>query len=762
MEIFSGRSQRIASWTLFTLALAYAFAAGLRTVADFDAGWIIAMGRFLVGHHQVPRIEFLSYTAFGIPWIYPSFGGGLLYLAYAVGGFAALSWINAFACTGVIALSVGRPRLLTCALAVFAVPSVALRTAPRAELFTTFFFAAFLAVMRKYRREGKSYVWSLPLMMIVWVNAHPGFAVGIALLGVYVLLELLDHCIVSTRAEATARLKRAAPWIALTILATLINPWGGGVFQGLVAQNNVGALQNIQVGEWSSVRLTAASLEGMFQFRDPNGSFWWLLFFACIVVLVALYRRQFGYAVLLIGAAYLSVNHLRFQALFAIVVVVIAGEVAVPPLWPSVKPRPRSLLYSAATIMMAALALLHIADTVSNRWYLADGELSLFGTGLSWWYPQRAAGFIEGNALPHNLFHDYNSGGYITLRLGPGYRDFADGRAIPFSGEILAEQAALVHSPPNSDVWTQVAERRGINTIELSLARFGGLESVPLRDYCESKEWKPVYLDDVSIVLLRNRPENQQWIGRLAVDCAHHRVAPPPVDPASVRGRAELYNYYANTASIYYVLGRDNDASDAISRAENLFNGDPNLFMLAGQLAQANGKFAEAEAHYRRSLQIRPTDNGWYLLARLFIAQKNYGEAAVAVQHSADLAVLPAERYRLLGNLELAMNKPADALPAFDRAESFGRKLAPLTSYPAFRAKISEGRGRAWLALHDANRATTFAEESTRLAPEPQRWNLLADCYAAQGRSTEAEEARARASVASPSSGDGRGNDHPK
>ena len=154
--------------------MAYAFASGLRTVADFDVGWILAMGRQLVAQHQVPRTEFLSYTAFGVPWIYPSFGGALLYLAYAAGGFAALSWVNALACVAVVALAVGRPRVLTSALAIFAVPSIVLRTAPRAELFTTLFFAVFLALLRRHRQEEKSFLWLLPLIMIAWVNAHPG------------------------------------------------------------------------------------------------------------------------------------------------------------------------------------------------------------------------------------------------------------------------------------------------------------------------------------------------------------------------------------------------------------------------------------------------------------------------------------------------------------------------------------------------------------------------------------------------------------
>jgi tetratricopeptide (TPR) repeat protein len=748
MDLLSERSRRGVAWALFGLALAYAFAAGLRTVADFDVGWLLATGRYLVAHHQVPRTEMFSYTASGVPWIYPPFGGALLYLVYTVGGFAALSWTNAIACAAVVAIAVGKPRPLACALAILAVPSLALRTAPRSELFTTVFFAAFLMLLWRQLRGKKSWLWLLPPMMLVWVNAHQGFAAGIALLGIYVAMEFEQFQFVSRRAEAVARLRSAAPWIALTLAATLINPWGAKIYQELGAQDKLTALQSAQGSYWSGARLTAAAFAGAFQLRDPDSSYWWLLIFAGVAAVSALYRRRLFVAMLLVGAAYISLVHLRFQALFAIVVIVVADDVFAGLLWTAGESMFRATVRAAAVLLIAALALMHIMDTVSDHSYLATGDLSLFGPGLSWWYPERASGFIAGNALPAQIFNDHNSGGYLTFRLGPKYRDFADGRAIPFGAVILAEQAALVQSPPDSALWAQEADRRGIHTIILSLARFGGLESVPLPEYCANHEWRPVYFDEVSMVLVRNRPENQAWITRFPVDCTSHQFVPPSADSSSVRGRAELYNFYANAASIYYLLGRDHDAAAAVLHAESLFGDDANLALLAGQLLQANGKFAEAEAQYRRALHLRPTDNGWYLLTRLFVAQKNYPAAALAVQHSADLAMMPAERYRLLGNLDLVMNKPEAALAAFDRAERFGWKLAPLPSYPGFRAKVAEGRGRAWLALRDAKRATGFAEECTRLAPDPQRWNLLADCYAAQGRTTEAEQARTHAQQA--------------
>ena len=756
MDFFSARKYRVVTWAFFALVLAYAFVAGLRTVADFDVGWLLATGRYLVTHHQVPRTDTLSYTAYGVPWIYPPFGGALFYLAYMAAGFAALSWIGAFASAAVAAIVAGPRRPLTCALAILAVPSIAFRTAPRADLFTTLFFAAFLALLVKYRRDSKGSLWPLPLIMLVWVNVHSGFSAGVALLGAYVAMEFVDLCIASRRTQAARRLRGAAPWVAAALLATAINPWNIGIYRALAAHNKLAEFQSGVPGEWSAMRLTPASIAGALRLRDPNSSYWWLLLFAGVSAIVALRRGQLVHALMLGGAAYLSVEHVRFQALFAIVVIVISGEVFARPEGAQQKQvAQRKQAWRVAVLAMACaavagLATLHIADAISNRSYLANGEFSSFGAGLSWWYPRGAAAFIENNSLPGQIFGDYNSSGYLTLRLGPTYRDFADGRGIPFPNEVLVEQATLQQSSPDSAEWARAEARYGINTIVLSLARSGGLEYVPLHDYCTSKNWQPVYLDDVSIMLVRRRPENDSLIQRFAVNCADFAIDPPfddrfPVSALSVARRAQFYQSYADIASIYYVLGRDGDALNAAQRAGQLFADDPGLPMLIGQVLQADGKLLEAEAQYRRSLQIRPTDMGWFLLGRVLLAKKDFAGAAVALERSADMAVSPARRYLLLGDVELAMNHATEAIRALDRAEHFAEKLAALPGYPELAAQVAEGRGRAWLELHDPKRAGTFLEKSTQLAPNAARWNLLAGCYDAQGLSDEAAEARSHA-----------------
>src|SRR5579871_2103009 len=138
------------------LALTYAFFAGLRTVSDFDLGWQMATGRWILQHHSIPSVDVLSYTAAGQPWIYPIGAGIIFYAAYLLGGFALLSWLGAAACVGTVALLLRKNSSAGAVIAILAVPVIALRTTPRADVFTVVLFAAFLSLLWEHYRRGRA------------------------------------------------------------------------------------------------------------------------------------------------------------------------------------------------------------------------------------------------------------------------------------------------------------------------------------------------------------------------------------------------------------------------------------------------------------------------------------------------------------------------------------------------------------------------------------------------------------------------------
>ena len=133
-------------------------------------------------------------------------------------------------------------------------------------------------------------------------------------------------------------MQRAWPWLALTAVATLINPWGANIYIALSRQAKAQPLHSLWVVEWESIRPSWTSLRQALAWRDPQSSFWWLLAIAVVCAVIALWRKQWGAAILLVTSAYLTIQHVRLQALFACVVVVVAGSL-LQEVWEAPGPR---------------------------------------------------------------------------------------------------------------------------------------------------------------------------------------------------------------------------------------------------------------------------------------------------------------------------------------------------------------------------------------------------------------------------------------
>jgi Tfp pilus assembly protein PilF len=749
-------------WILAGVALIYGLLAGLHTLQDFDLGWQIASGRWVLQHHQIFSTDVFSYTAHGAPWIYPVLSGLLFYLTYLAGGYALLSWLGALSCAGTVALLLRRDNILSLALAIIAVPLIANRTQPRAEMFTTVLFAAFLGVLWRHYTSGHqngrhSPLWLLPVLMVAWVNLHPGFIAGLALCAAYVGLEVLELPFPEHRAGALARLKRGWPWLALTGVATLVNPWGVRIYSAVGSQARAQSLHTAWVSEWRNVRPSWSSLQQALDWRDPQSSFWWLLMIAGVCAAVAVWRRQWGAVILLLGSGYLTIQHVRLQALFACTVVVVGGSI-LQETWksaPSDVSKRRILKntkWARPGVMVLTAVLITLAgvrgfDLISNRYYLRSAQLSLFGSGLSWWFPERAADFIKHERLPANIFNNYTLGGYLTWRLTPNYPDYIDGRALPFGPQLFFRAYELSVEPSESPAWQQEAAARGINTILVSLARYEGITLFPqLPAFCHSQSWRPVYIDEVSAVFLRRTPETSSLIERLQIDCDKVSFAPLTyLGPyASMRDRAEQFNSWANAAGILYSLGRYPEALAYLDHAETIFADNANLHLTRALVLEHTGRAAEAEAEFRTSLHLEPKDEAWLDFGLFYMTQKRYAEAVEVFRQSAESSAHPHDMWMLLGQTELQMNQPQAALEAFDKAEASSPFREGGESLGAtFSSLVATGRAKAWYQLGDVAKAVSFQEEAVRLAPSDARlWLGLADLYDAQGRTDQAERAR--------------------
>ena len=712
---------------LGSLALLYALGAGLRTVADADLGWQLAMGRYLVQRHAIPWHDVFSHTAAGREFIYPPFSGALLYLIYELGGYPALSWLGCLACVAATALLLAGGSATGAALAILAVPLIAERTKPRADLFSTLLFAAVLVILWRHFQRRRSPLWLLPVIMCAWANLHLGFIAGLLLIGSYVVMEAAELPWPGRRGAALAGLRAAAPWLAAAILATLANRWGPWLYGALFRQSRLLEGLGSFVGEWFPLRLSAATARAVLDWRNPDSAYLWLALAGLLAAIAALLQKRLGPALLILGSLFGSLYWVRFQALSAMVTVVTAGDLLTgcrlqlaegrrqkaegSPTRSfcfllsafrllSCKPAFNICAVTAALVLAGAFVGVRVADAVSNRAYLRAPGNVIFGPGVSHWYPERAARFIRREHLPPNLFNDYNIGGYLTWALWPEYRTSIDNRAVPFGSELFHLHRRLLSEPPGSPLWREQSERLGLNTLVVGISRYEGSAGFPLRRFCASAEWRPVYLDETAAVFVRDRPENAACIQRLGIDCGALQFAPP-----ATRNKGRLYHFHMDAGWALFLLGRDREALASLEQARTLFDADPQFYLIKGSMLQAGNRLAEAEAQYRAALRLREGDQAWYAIGQALAAQVRWGEAAEAIGRAARYASFPHEIYRVLGQVYLAMDRPREALDAFERAERSNPYRALADPQAArFRDELTAGRAEAAKRLHQRER----------------------------------------------------------
>jgi Flp pilus assembly protein TadD len=655
------------------------------------------------------------------------------------------------------------------------VPLIANRTQPRAEMFTTLLFAAFLSILWHYYRTGqdtttRSFLWLLPILMLAWVNLHPGFAAGLALCGAYLLLEVLDLPFPEHRAAIRTRLHRAWPWLTSLVITTLVNPWGLNIYRVLFRQQEAQSLHNQWVVEWEGIRPSWNSLRQAIHVRDPQSAFWWLAAIALLCTAIALWRKRWGAAALLLTSLYFAIQHVRLEALFACVTVVLGGTL-LDDTWHGLtaakpeksrkkkavdSPRSKFPAWQPAALLLLSAALTSLTsvrcwDLITNRYYLASTQLSLFGPGISWWFPERALEFVEREKLPANIFNTYGLGGYMTWRLFPDYRDYIDSRALPFGSDLFFQAYELTVQPPESPVWEKEADARNINTIVVPLARYDGIALFPqLRNFCSSQLWRPVYLDEVSAVFLRRTPQTAALADRLQIDCDKVEFIKidkdaPPLPRETRREKAETFNALANAAGILYSLGRYPAALMLSDAAQAIFSDNADLHLTRALILQHTGHAPEAESELRTSLALQPTEQAELVLGLLYMTQARYNDAIQLFRQSAESSNRPHHLWMLLGQADLQVNQPQPALEAFDKAEATSPFHNGGESLGAnFNSMVATGRAKAWYQLGDLQQAVTFQEEAVKLAPNDAKlWSGLADLYDAQGRTAQAQQARA-------------------
>jgi len=388
----------------------------LHTGVFDDTFWHRAAGEWMLDHHRVITHDVFSYTVAGHSWISPEWGYDVV-LAQSVRWFGPVSFwlLSAGLASLTVILVAVRSRLVgagwtwTGLLCVEAGAAVTLFLDDRPQVFSYLFVALLLLLLTLARRQGR-WLWSVPVLFVLWANLHGSFLLGLGI----ILLEV----VAATAPFRGGRLVASAPLgrrpVIITLVAsgaaTLVNPFGPGVYASALGVTFNQTVRRLIV-EWQSPN-----------FHDPATLAVVVIPVAVTALFLVLSDAEVP-AVELALAGFLLVSALdaaRFIPYFAIAWCALAARC--PPIRQE-RLRPSVLVWP----LMAMLAL----SMLQGPWVKAGQRAASV--------PVRAVAYLQHR--PGRVFATYLWGDYLD---SVGRPVFIDGRTELYTGDgVLTRYLAL-------------------------------------------------------------------------------------------------------------------------------------------------------------------------------------------------------------------------------------------------------------------------------------------------------------------------------
>src|SRR6267143_714361 len=185
---------------LIFVFLVLIFTLAARQIVDPDFWWHLKTGQHLLETRTIPHSDIFSAVFSGKEWItHEWLSEVFIYSVYRTIGYGGLIVSFALLITAGFAVAyrrcartVGHVYISGAALLLGAM-AAAPTWGVRPQVFSFLFASIFLYLLERYQRGKRKHLiwWTVPLM-ILWVNVHAGFAVGLALIGLAIVGMALD------------------------------------------------------------------------------------------------------------------------------------------------------------------------------------------------------------------------------------------------------------------------------------------------------------------------------------------------------------------------------------------------------------------------------------------------------------------------------------------------------------------------------------------------------------------------------------------
>lgn len=484
---------------------------GARLLSDADTGWHIRNGDHILTTRAIPHTDSFSYTMHGAPWyawewLYDLVIGTI----HKVGGldgvvvFSALLIALAFTLLFRFAARLSGSVVVAAVLTLVSVGASSIHFLARPHLVTWIFVLVWFAVLDDFRRSNnwKRLAW-LPVLMVLWVNLHGGFLMGLMLPTVFASASIWTAV---TTSDAT---ERATQWLAarrigITTLAiavaTFVNPYGYHLY-----------------GHLREYLGSSFLMSNISEFLSPDFHFVQVkLFYALLMlafVAIAISRPSPLDVLLIAFSAWAGLYAARNIPISSILLTLVsapllARAISALPDRSDVSPAVRKLGTSAESFSSRINAL----DRQLN-WHVLPVALVLFAVVAAAnggrlgsrqlldlkfdakHLPVEAVEYLASRNIQAQTFAQDGWGGYFIYRLSPGgFLVFTDDRHDFYGEAFLKDYLQVTRLGPK---WSEILERHSVNyaVVEPESALATALRASP--------QWAAAHEDKTAVVFER-------------------------------------------------------------------------------------------------------------------------------------------------------------------------------------------------------------------------------------------------------------------
>jgi len=463
---------------------------------EFDPYWHIKVGEWIVSHLEVPHTGIFSQTQENMPWTAHSWlSEVIMYVIYTAAGWPGLIVMSVVATTASILIMLNylleklSPIRALC-LMLLSYGMLLAHIMPRPHILALPIMTYWFVQMLRASEKHKAPPLYQALILILWVNIHGSFLIGIAYLVFFAIESIITAPEAINRSELS---KQWAKFLAASLLCLLITPYG---LQGV--------LLPLQLTDQSY------SMSIINEWVSPNFQHLQFLEILLYIILGFALTQKMQLPVLrlllLFGLIHLSLKHSRYAA---------------------------DLMSLQVPLLFAAPLAKHWQEQLSGtkRFTLAclmpvtcKGKLLLLSVLCCWLIYIFVYKDIEYKAskemnvllssikkadLPGNVFSHYNHGGYFIFQ---GLKPFIDSRAELYRDDYIKAYEEAEHLTGGEKPLVKL-----LNQYHLSWS-FLPPETPAIAYFNLNPDWLKVFSNDCAVIHVRKGLWSQQTIENLRAE----------------------------------------------------------------------------------------------------------------------------------------------------------------------------------------------------------------------------------------------------